>query len=82
MKKVFIGSLIVVFAEIALFIIVGKLIGVLPTLLLIITTSVLGVTIAKKRGMKSSLMKLMVLYFFNVFSINCRSDDISSKIMK
>lgn len=53
MKKVFIGSLIVVFAEIALFIIVGKAIGVFPTLLLIIATSVLGVTIAKKRGTKS-----------------------------
>ena len=53
MKKLFICSLVLMFAEIALFILVGKAIGVFPTLLLIIATSVLGVTIAKKRGTKS-----------------------------
>ena len=53
MKKLFISLLILMFAEIALFIFVGKAIGVFHTLLLIIATSVLGVTIAKKRGTKS-----------------------------
>lgn len=53
MKKIFLGFLALGFAEIALFIIVGKAIGVFYTLALIIATSVLGVLIAKKRGMKS-----------------------------
>lgn len=53
MKKLFIGSLIFMFAEIALFILVGKAIGVFPTLLVIIATSAFGITIAKKRGTKS-----------------------------
>ena len=53
MKKIFLGFLALGFAEIALFIIVGKAIGVFYTLALIITTSVLGVAIAKKRGKKS-----------------------------
>lgn len=53
MKKIFLGFLALGFAEIALFIIVGKAIGVFYTLALIIATSVLGILIAKKRGMKS-----------------------------
>lgn len=53
MKKLLIGLLALVFAEIALFIVVGKAIGVLYTLLLIVLTSVIGILIAKKRGTKS-----------------------------
>lgn len=53
MKKILVGLFILVFAEIATLIIVGKAIGVLYTLLLIIVTSVVGVFIAKKRGTKS-----------------------------
>ncbi|MEG0440588.1 MAG: FxsA family protein [Solibacillus sp.] len=53
MKKLLVGLLFLVFAEIATFIIVGKAIGVLYTLLLIVVTSVAGVFIAKKRGAKS-----------------------------
>ncbi|MEK4426594.1 FxsA family protein [Solibacillus sp. FSL K6-1523] len=53
MKKLLVGLFVLVFAEIATFIIVGKAIGVLYTLLLIIVTSVVGVLIAKKRGTKS-----------------------------
>lgn len=53
MKKLLVGLFVLVFAEIATFIIVGKAIGVLYTLLLIVGTSVVGVLIAKKRGTKS-----------------------------
>lgn len=53
MKKLLWGLLALGFAEIALFIIIGKAIGVFYTLLLIVLTSVVGVFIAKQRGMKS-----------------------------
>lgn len=53
MKKIFLSLLALGFAEIALFIIVGKAIGVFYTLAFIIATSVFGIFIAKKRGMKS-----------------------------
>ena len=53
MKKIFLSLLVLGFAEIALFIIVGKAIGVFYTLAFIIATSVFGIFIAKKRGMKS-----------------------------
>ena len=53
MKKVFFGLLALVIAEIALFIMVGKAIGVFYTLLLIVATSIIGALIAKKRGTKS-----------------------------
>lgn len=39
--------------EIAIFIVVGKLIGVFNTLLLIILTSIIGAVVAKKQGMYS-----------------------------
>lgn len=42
-----------ILVEIAIFIIVGKLIGVIPTLLLILLTSLAGVLVAKKQGMQS-----------------------------
>ena len=53
MKKVMLGFILLLFAEIATFIIVGKAIGVLYTLLLIVLTSVIGFSIAKKKGMNS-----------------------------
>ena len=53
MKKVMLGFILLLFAEIATFIIVGKAIGVLYTLLLIVLTSVIGFSIAKKKGTNS-----------------------------
>ena len=53
MKKIMLGFILLLFAEIATFIIVGKAIGVLYTLLLIVLTSVIGFSIAKKKGTNS-----------------------------
>ena len=53
MKKFLFGLLALVFAEIAVFIVIGNAIGVFYTLLLITFTSIAGVLIAKKRGTKS-----------------------------
>lgn len=53
MKKILFGLLALVFAEIAVFIVIGNAIGVFYTLLLIIFTSIAGLLIAKKRGSKS-----------------------------
>lgn len=53
MKKIMLGFILLLFAEIATFIIVGKAIGVLYTLLLIVITSVIGFSIAKKKGTNS-----------------------------
>lgn len=53
MKKILFGLLALVFAEIAVFIVIGNAIGVFYTLLLITFTSIAGVLIAKKRGTKS-----------------------------
>ncbi|MEK4230314.1 FxsA family protein [Solibacillus sp. FSL H8-0538] len=53
MKKIMLSFVLVLFAEIATFIIVGKAIGVFYTLLLIVLTSVFGVMIAKNKGMQS-----------------------------
>ncbi len=47
---VFIAAILV---EIALFIVVGKVLGVFNTLLFIILTSVIGILIAKKQGIQS-----------------------------
>ncbi|KGR76785.1 FxsA family protein [Ureibacillus sinduriensis] len=53
MRKI-IGALIAaILVEIAVFIVVGKLLGVLPTLLLIMLTSVIGALVAKKQGIES-----------------------------
>lgn len=41
------------FAEIATFILIGKEMGIFPTLLLIVATSVIGIWLMRKRGMKS-----------------------------
>ena len=53
MKNFLIAFVAIVFAEIATFIVIGKWLGVFPTLLLILLTSVLGVYLVKKRGTKS-----------------------------
>ena len=53
MKKFLFGLLALVFAEIAVFIVIGNAIGVFYTLLLITFTSIAGLLIAKKRGTKS-----------------------------
>ncbi|MEK4081158.1 FxsA family protein [Solibacillus sp. FSL K6-1126] len=53
MKKILFGLLALLFAEIAVFIVIGNAIGVFYTLLLIIFTSIAGLLIAKKRGTKS-----------------------------
>ena len=53
MKSFLIAFVAIVFAEIATFIVIGKWLGVFPTLLLILLTSVLGVYLVKKRGTKS-----------------------------
>ncbi|RHW33472.1 FxsA family protein [Lysinibacillus yapensis] len=53
MRKIFGLLFATVLAEIAVFIIVGKMIGVFNTLLLILLTSVIGAIVAKKQGMQS-----------------------------
>lgn len=53
MRKILLGLLILGFAEIALFIVIGNAIGVFYTLLLIVFTSVVGLLIAKQCGTKS-----------------------------
>ena len=53
MKNFFLVFVAIVFAEIATFIVIGKWLGVFPTLLLILLTSVLGIYLVKKRGTKS-----------------------------
>lgn len=53
MKKIMISLLAIVLIEIALFIVVGNVLGVFNTLLLIILTSILGIIVAKKQGMNS-----------------------------
>ena len=53
MKNFFLAFVAIVFAEIATLIVVGKWIGVFPTLLFIMLTSVLGVYLVKKLGTKS-----------------------------
>ena len=53
MKNFFLAFVAIVFAEIATFIVVGKWLGIFPTLLFIVLTSVLGVYLIKKLGTKS-----------------------------
>lgn len=54
MKKLLLLLLIVVpVLEIAVFILVGNAIGILPTILLIVLTSVLGAALAKKEGLNA-----------------------------
>lgn len=53
MRKLIISFIAIVLVEIVLFILVGNLIGVFNTLLLIILTSIIGIVVTKKLGMKS-----------------------------
>lgn len=53
MKKVFLTAVVLMFAEIATFIFVGKAIGVLSTLLLIVATSAFGIILIQKRGLQA-----------------------------
>lgn len=53
MKNPLLIGMIYMLIEIAVLILVGKTIGVLPTLLLIIATSALGIYLLKKNGTKS-----------------------------
>lgn len=53
LQKILGGLLILMFAEIAMFIFIGTKIGVLPTLLMIAATSFIGMFIVKKVGFKS-----------------------------
>ncbi|CAM5202079.1 hypothetical protein UACE39S_00467 [Ureibacillus acetophenoni] len=53
MKKLKISLIAIVLIEIALFILIGNLIGVFNTLLLVVLTSILGITVAKKQGKHS-----------------------------
>lgn len=55
MKKIFIALLLGMFAEITTFILLGSKIGVLPTLLLISLTSIIGAIVMKKMSSKSIL---------------------------
>lgn len=47
------GLVAIVLIEIAIFILVGKTIGVFNTLLFILLTSIIGITVAKKQGIQS-----------------------------
>lgn len=53
MRKYFLAFIAFMFVEIAGFIVVGNWIGVMPTLLLIIFTSVIGGFLLKKQGTKA-----------------------------
>lgn len=52
-QKILGGLVLLMFAEIAMFIFIGTKIGLLPTLLLIAATSFVGMFIVKKVGFKS-----------------------------
>ena len=53
LQKILGGLLILMFAEIAMFIFIGTKIGLLPTLLMIAATSFIGMFIVKKAGLQS-----------------------------
>ncbi|MDN4493667.1 FxsA family protein [Ureibacillus aquaedulcis] len=53
MRKMIGAFIATILVEIAIFIVVGKVLGVFNTLMLIIVTSIIGVIIAKKQGMQS-----------------------------
>ena len=53
LRKIIGAFIAVILVEIATFILVGKVIGVINTLLLIILTSVIGMIVAKKQGVQS-----------------------------
>lgn len=53
MKKIFLGFIIYSLVELALLIGIGQIIGVFNTLLLIVATSIIGIYVAKNKGMHS-----------------------------
>lgn len=53
MKKIFLSFVVYSLAELALLIVVGQKIGVLNTLLLFVATSIIGIYVAKNKGMNS-----------------------------
>lgn len=53
LKKVGIGIVAVIIAEIALFITLGNQVGVLPTLFIIVATGALGIFLARKEGFQA-----------------------------
>lgn len=53
MKKISLGFVVYFLAELALLIVIGQKIGVFNTLLLIVATSVIGIYVAKNKGMHS-----------------------------
>lgn len=53
MKKIFLSFIIYSLAELALLIGIGQKIGVFNTLLLIVATSIIGIYVAKNKGMNS-----------------------------
>jgi len=53
MRKIMTAGILTVFIEIALFIIIGNIIGVMNTLFIIFLTSVLGLYIVTKKGAQS-----------------------------
>ncbi|HWK24220.1 MAG TPA: FxsA family protein [Ureibacillus sp.] len=53
MRKIVGPFIVAILVEIAIFIVVGKVLGVFNTLLLIILTSVIGVIVTKKQGIQS-----------------------------
>jgi len=53
LRKIVGPFIVAILVEIAIFIVVGKVLGVFNTLLLIILTSVIGVIVTKKQGIQS-----------------------------
>ena len=53
MKKIFLSFVVYSIAELALLIGIGQKIGVFNTLLLIVATSIIGIYVAKNKGMNS-----------------------------
>ncbi|MDI7740468.1 FxsA family protein [Lysinibacillus fusiformis] len=53
MRKIIGAFIAAILVEIAIFIVIGKVLGVFATLLFIILTSVIGVIVAKKQGIQS-----------------------------
>ncbi|MEL3961986.1 FxsA family protein [Lysinibacillus endophyticus] len=53
LRKIFLGLIATMLIEIAIFILVGKTMGIFNTLLLIVLTSIVGIVVAKKQGIDS-----------------------------
>ena len=53
MKKIILGFIVFSLAELALIIAIGQIIGVFNTLVLLVATSIMGIYVAKNKGMHS-----------------------------